>query len=220
MTMSVGMYVLPPSRGSKRTTATLHYNEVGQTRQLEGAGTALRQIVCNRSLATDRWLGSCRPSRFFPLILNRRRQLLDAAEEGRNLPDLLVGDRSFPGGHAGVADTVANGIGNMPLRIIERLENELRYWRIKARPKGAGFSIQPTVASGTIHCVELHTVDEIGIGRGNRVVVVRCSALHGSVHGLARQPGFCVARGLIGIGINKAQQSKPGGGGGQKKKGN
>src|SRR6266851_2119530 len=53
MTMSVGMYVLPPSRGSKRTTATPHYNEVGQTRQLEGASTALRQIVCNRPLARE-----------------------------------------------------------------------------------------------------------------------------------------------------------------------
>src|SRR5882672_9452285 len=68
-------------------------------------------------------LRNCRSRGFFPLLLDGGGQLFNTAEEGRDLPDFLVGDRSFPGRHAGVTDAVADGVGDVPLGVVRRVEN-------------------------------------------------------------------------------------------------
>src|SRR5580692_10001488 len=66
-----------------------------------------------------------------PIILHSRRQGCDPREEARDLPHVWLAERVAPGGHARIANTVANNIVGMPLRIINWIENELRHRRIK-----------------------------------------------------------------------------------------
>src|SRR5882762_3377131 len=108
----------------------------------------------------DRWLGSCRADRFLPLFLHTRRKFFDSTQEGGELPDFFLGDLPLPCRHAGVANAVANDMGNVPFGIVGRIENELRNWRIKASAKLAGLAVETAVAARTVHHVKLHAVDE------------------------------------------------------------
>src|SRR5258706_1151567 len=200
MTISVGMYVLPPSHGNQRTAATQHYSEVG----VEASAWGMVQAQENAES-----LRNCRSRGFFPLLLDGGWQLFNTAEEGRDLPDFLVGDRSFPGRHAGVTDAVADGVGDVPLGVVRRVENELGDRRIKARAKRVGVSVQTAVAAGAVHGIELHAIDEVGVRSRDGAVIVRSAALHGGVHDFGGQPGFGVAGGMIGVGVDEAEQCKP-----------
>ncbi len=70
------------------------------------------------------------PERFFPVLLNSRRKLVQARKKCRHLPHVLLAERFIPCGHAAVADAGSDSVKNVPLGIIERLEDKLRRGRI------------------------------------------------------------------------------------------
>src|SRR5580692_5397568 len=77
-----------------------------------------------------------------PVILYFRRQFLNAREKCRHLPDVLIADRLTPGRHAGVTNSGADSVIDMPFGIIERVENELRHRRVKRLLERAGFVVE------------------------------------------------------------------------------
>src|SRR5438034_9459371 len=70
------------------------------------------------------------PERFFPVLLNSRRKLVQARKKCRHLPHVLLAERFIRCGHAAVAAAGSDTVKNMPLGIIELLGDELRRWRI------------------------------------------------------------------------------------------
>src|ERR1700733_7529014 len=69
--------------------------------------------------------------RLNPIILHSWGQGFNMRREARNLPHLLLTQRVAPGRHTRVANTIANHIIGVPLRVIDWIQNELRYGRIK-----------------------------------------------------------------------------------------
>src|ERR1035441_9319853 len=81
-------------------------------------------LVVAMSLLPAAW--SVHAGGFLPIVLHRRRQLVYAGEERRDLPHVSLGERLVPGGHAGTADAGANHVEEAPFRIIGWVKNEVR----------------------------------------------------------------------------------------------
>src|ERR1039457_2357102 len=86
-------------------------------------------LVVAMSLLPAAW--SVHAGGFLPIVLHRRRQLVYAGEERRDLPHVSLGERLVPGGHAGIADAGANHVEEAPFRIIGWVKNEVRSRGIK-----------------------------------------------------------------------------------------
>src|SRR5947207_15065096 len=83
------------------------------------------------------------PERFFPVLLNSRRKLVQARKKCRHLPHVLLAERFIPCGHAAVADPGSDSEKNVPLGIIEPLEDKLRRARLLGTGQHAGRVAEP-----------------------------------------------------------------------------
>src|SRR5208282_1951539 len=88
---------------------------------------------------------------FLPILLHRRRQLVYAGEERRDFPDVRLGERLVPGGHAGIADAGANHVEEVPFRIVRWVKNEIRRRRIERFFQGRGLAVDAAMAKRAIH---------------------------------------------------------------------
>src|SRR5437899_11895293 len=86
------------------------------------------------------------------------------------LPDVLVAESLGPGRHAGVADAVANRIVVEPFRIIGRILNQLRGWRIERTGQRRRLPVERAVAARAVHRVDLHSIDQVFGGGQDRAV--------------------------------------------------
>src|SRR5579862_8918277 len=77
-----------------------------------------------------------------PIILDRRRKLLDARQEGSHLPHIRFTQSLVPCGHSGIADAGANGVEDMPLGIIDGVDDQLRSRRVEGCPERAGLLVE------------------------------------------------------------------------------
>src|ERR1039457_6953798 len=68
---------------------------------------------------------------FFPVVPYRGRKFSQVREEPSNLPAILLAQGAIPRGHARVADTASNGVVEVPLRVVERVENDLGHGRVE-----------------------------------------------------------------------------------------
>src|SRR5437870_13019683 len=101
------------------------------------------------------------PERFFPVLLNSRRKLVQARKKCRHLPHVLLAERFIPCGHAAVADAGSDSVKNVPLGIIERLEDKLRTGRRLGMCQQARLVVERAVtarAGPRIHHQAVYTV--------------------------------------------------------------
>ncbi len=143
------------------------------------------------------------PERLLPIFLNRRRKLVQPREERCDLPHVLLAERFIPCGHAAVADAGSDSVKNVPLGIIERLEDKLRRGRILGMGQQARLVVEPAVTPRAVHRIQLHAVDNVVVGRGHWVVYPRRMALHGSIQRTHGDPLFPARRSGICIGVHK-----------------
>jgi hypothetical protein len=71
-------------------------------------------------------------------------------EEVCDLPHVLLTQRVVPSGHSGIANTAANHVIGMPFGIVDGIENELRYGRIKPMLHRARLIVERAVTNGAI----------------------------------------------------------------------
>src|ERR1035438_10154601 len=121
--------------------------------------TRLKLLLVPMSLLPAAW--SVHAARFLPIVLHRRRQLVYAGEERRDLPHVSLGERLVPGGHAGIADAGANHVEEAPFRIIGWVKNEVRSRGIKRLAEWHRLTVESSVASGAIHGEDLNARDQI-----------------------------------------------------------
>jgi hypothetical protein len=95
----------------------------------------------------------------FPVLLNCRWKLVQSRQKRGQFPHVLITECMAPCRHPGVTNTSSDGVVNMPLGIIERIENELRRRRVHRVLEQAGLVIQSSVAHRAIHGVKLYSID-------------------------------------------------------------
>ena len=76
-----------------------------------------------------------------PVLLNCRRKLVQSRQKRGQLPHVLITEGMAPCRHSGVTNTGSDGVVNMPLGIVERIENELRRRRVHGVLEQAGLVI-------------------------------------------------------------------------------
>src|SRR5579872_4179123 len=140
--------------------------------------------------------------------LDRGGQLVYAAEEHAGLPDVLVVGHLAPGGHAGPAHAVFDGVKDVPLVVVQGLQDELRRGRIQGPSHVTRLFGHGAMAEGAIHGVELHAINQVGVGGGNGTLHMGSVLLHGSINGVRGQPRLGSARRLVGVGIDEAGKRK------------
>src|SRR3954471_3799289 len=94
-----------------------------------------------------------------PVLLNCRRKLVQTRQKRGQFPHVLLAEGMAPCRHSGVTNTSSDGVINMPLGIIERIENDLRRRRVHGVLEQAGLVIQSSVAHRAIHGVKLYSID-------------------------------------------------------------
>src|ERR1041385_1203172 len=70
------------------------------------------------------------PKSLFPIVLDTWGQLIEMREEACNLPDILLAERFVPCRHSGVTHARTDRVEEVPFGVVERIENNLRGWRI------------------------------------------------------------------------------------------
>src|SRR5271169_3600384 len=86
-----------------------------------------------------------------PIFLDGRREFIEVGEQHGDLPHVRFAQRLVPGGHAGVPNAGADGVEDVPLRVVGRVGDEIRWWGIKRSGQGRGFAIEASVAEGAVH---------------------------------------------------------------------
>src|SRR5947208_4293323 len=66
----------------------------------------------------------------FPVLLNWRWKLVQSRQKRGQFPHVLITEGMAPCRHSGVTNPSSDGVVNMPLGIIESIENELRRRRV------------------------------------------------------------------------------------------
>src|SRR5438094_9396496 len=107
------------------------------------------------------------PERLLPIFLNRRRKLVQARKKCRHLPHVLLAERFIPCGHAAVADAGSDSVKNVPLGIIERLEDKLRRGRILGMGQQARLVVEPAVPPRAVTRIQRDAVSNVGFCRGH-----------------------------------------------------
>src|SRR5215471_78896 len=92
------------------------------------------------------------------IVLDCGRELIHVGKEHRDFPHIVVGQSLIPGGHTGVTDSGANGVENVPLRIVGWIGNEIWWRRIEGRRESRGLVVEASVTERTIHRVELDAI--------------------------------------------------------------
>lgn len=144
----------------------------------------------------------------FPIVLDGGRELVEAGEERRDLPHVLLGKSLVPTGHAGIADAGADGVEETPLRIVGGIGDETGSGRIERMREGSGFAVEASVAEGAVHGVELHAVFEILISGREWVGGARRMPFGGSIDGTHGDVGFKVRRLDVGGSGEKPEHSE------------
>src|SRR5258708_32008503 len=70
------------------------------------------------------------------VLLYGGREFIKMGEQGGDLPRVLFAQGFFPGGHAGVAHSGADGVEELALLIVGRIGYEVRSGRIKRLGEG------------------------------------------------------------------------------------
>src|SRR5438445_5164178 len=107
------------------------------------------------------------PERFFPVLLNSRRKLVQARKKCRHLPHVLLAERFIPCGHAAVADAGSDSVKNVPLGIIERLEDKLRRGGLRERARRPGLVVEPAWPPGPVILYQFLPAVKVAVGGGN-----------------------------------------------------
>ena len=102
-------------------------------------------------------------------------------EKSSYFPAVLLAESLVPGGHPGVADARRDGVIDVPLGVVERMQNDLRHRRVEGMLQRAGLVVEGAVADGAIHGVDLHAVDKIVVGGWKGIVDPRGMTVHGGV---------------------------------------
>jgi hypothetical protein len=95
----------------------------------------------------------------FPVLLNCRWKLVQSRQKCSQFPHVLIVEGMAPRRHSGVTNPRSDGVVNMPLGIVERIENELRRRRVHGVLEQAGLVIQSSVAHRAIHGVKLYSIN-------------------------------------------------------------
>src|SRR4029077_672818 len=141
-----------------------------------------------------------------PVILSGCWPLLHVRYEHGDFPDVLGAESLVPGGHAGVADAVANRIVVEPFRIIGRILNQLRWRRIERTGQGRRLLVERAVAARAVHRVDLHSIDQV-FGRGqDGAVDASRMMIGGRIDCAHRQMSLQFGRGGVGIGWDESKQ--------------
>lgn len=143
-----------------------------------------------------------------PILLDGGRELVHVGEEHGELPDVLVGEGFVPGGHAGVADARADGVIDVPLGVVGRIGDEIRRRRIKRCGEIGRLVVEASMAEGAVHGVELHAVNEVGVGGCERVGKAGSVAFGRGVDGTHGNVALPVRRFDIGGGREKTEKSE------------
>src|SRR6185369_9847994 len=205
MTISVG--IIPFSIAAPfRARAILHYIYSAQRARLQHAAFLIVMPVLFPFGVNG---GRRDPGGFFPIVLHGRRQFFDAREEGSDFPHVLVAQGLVPCGHTGVADTGADGVVDMPLGIIQGMNNQLGRRRVEGTIERTGFVVEASVTQGAVHGVDFHSIDQVFVSRGHGIGQARGMALHGGIHGGHGDAAFHLRRNGVGI---RGQESKRGDG--------
>src|SRR5689334_2071275 len=112
-----------------------------------------------------------------PVLLRSGRKLVQVSEEHGYFPHVIAAECLVPGGHARVADASADGIEDVPIGVVRRIGNEIRWWWIKGRCERRRFAIKSSVAESAVHGIELHAILQVLIGRHEWVADAGCVAL-------------------------------------------
>src|ERR1039458_4998252 len=163
-------------------------------------------LVVAMSLLPAAW--SVHAGGFLPIVLPRRRQLVYAGEERRDLPHVSLGERLVPGGHAGIADAGANHVEDVPFRIIRWMKDEA--WRrgIERFLKGRGLAADTAMAKRAIHGVDLQALDQILVRGGYGIVQAGSMTFHRIVERAHGDVDFHRRGSAVGPGRQKAEQGK------------
>ena len=112
----------------------------------------------------------------------------------------------MPGGHAGVANSGADGVVDVPFGIVERLADELRGAGVERPSDDTLLFIETAMTEGAVHRIELDAVDKIVVSRRKRIVHAGSAALHGGIERGVGDAGFESRWHCVGTGRRKAQQ--------------
>src|SRR5438309_6172012 len=107
---------------------------------------------------------------FLPVVFGTGGQLLNPGQKSRHFPYVLLTQYLAPSRHAGVTNPGTDGVEDMPLRIVQRFENQLRRRRIEAALQRTALLVERSVTEGAVHGVKLHAIDQVGIGCGHRII--------------------------------------------------
>ena len=101
-----------------------------------------------------------------------------------------------------------NQVKNVPLRILIRIEDQIRRRRVERLRELRRLPIDPAMAERAIHRVNLQAVDQVLVGWRHRIVQVRSMPLHRIVERAHRQMTFPIRRLLVGlVGMNPSSAS-------------
>src|SRR5712692_3461706 len=96
----------------------------------------------------------------------------------------------------------------MPLRIVERIKDKTRGWRVERFSEYRRLAVETTMTDCAIHGVDLQAFDQVLVGRRNGVVQARGAAFHGSVERSHRNLLLELRWSGIGVGREEAEQGK------------
>src|SRR5215472_18308362 len=104
-----------------------------------------------------RWRAEVR----FPVRLCSRGKLVQVSEEHGHFPHVIAAECLVPGGHARVADASADGVEDVPIGIVRRIGNEIRWWWIKGCSERRRFAVEASVAESAVHGIELYAILQV-----------------------------------------------------------
>src|ERR1700677_4732503 len=118
---------------------------------------------------------------FLPIFPYSGRELIYPGEKRSDLPHILFGEDTVPGGHPCVTDASPDRKEDVPLRIVWRIGNQIGDGRIEILGQSSGLPVKSAMTKGAVHIVDLHAVDQILIARRKRIGQAGSVAPHGGV---------------------------------------
>ena len=143
-------------------------------------------------------------------LLDRGWKIVQVIEKSDNLPDLAIGHDIAPGWHGRSPHSVLDEVEILVLGQAGMRLHELgRSW-IEGRPVITHRIVRPAVAIGALVAIQAGAVEQVGLGRCDRIRLRWCMARGGSIQGGSGEMRFEPGRWKIRAEVRIAEsQVKP-----------